>query len=147
MAIALLGLLLLIAFAGSEGLQEVLRLRRRFVLAVDIGCEGFALRLSASGGLDEAGTVRLSALCMSATNAHVCTVCMCNLQFTHWGVFPAFDRVTRIDMAIVGVGVAMRGFRGLRLEKDEAEFFDRDNKIWSRRADARKGTIAVTARS
>jgi hypothetical protein len=50
-------------------------------------------------------------------------------------------------MATVGVGVGMRGFRGLRLEKDEAEFFDRDNKIWSRRAAARKGTIAVTARS
>lgn len=43
-------------------------------------------------------------------------------MFTHWGVLPACDRVTRIDMATVGAGVATRCFKGFRLEKDEAEF-------------------------
>jgi hypothetical protein len=64
-------------------LGKVLGLRQRVVSAVNIGYIGFALRLSASGGLDEARTIWLSASCMSAFNAHMCTVPICNLESTH----------------------------------------------------------------
>jgi hypothetical protein len=35
--------------------------------------------------------------------------------FTHTGVFPACDRVTRIDMAAMGVELVARCFRGIGL--------------------------------
>ena len=76
----LLGLLLHITLVRLERLQEVLWLRRRLV---SIGCKRLALRLPASRGLDEARAIGLSGLCMSATNARICTARVCNLESTH----------------------------------------------------------------
>jgi hypothetical protein len=54
---------------------------------------------------------------------------------THTGVFPACDRVTRIDMADVGVVVVARYFRGGRKRKEPQQ---QDTTAQTRMKDAQK---------